>query len=198
MPGLGRVRGLFWAVAAALTVSTAHAQDAPQPRAVWREVHVDFSYFGRTSRYSCEGLRGKVRSLLSQLGARRDLRLYASGCEETGNPPRLGRMNPGVTMIFSAPAPAAASARPMRSTAPAPVQARYQPFIITVDAFRNMGVGDCEFVADFVRQVLPRFAVRNLQQDIRCLPNQLIGSRYRVQGEVLKAEQGGAGDASGS
>jgi hypothetical protein len=180
-------------VAAALALSAAQADDAPQPRVVWREVHLDFSYLGRTSRYSCEGLRGKVRSLLSQLGARRDLRLHASGCEETGNPPRRGRMNPGVTMIFRVPAPADASVKPMHANEFSPVQARYEPFTITVDAFRNMGVGDCEFVADFVHQVLPRFAVRNLTEDIRCLPNQLSGSRYRVQGEVLKAEQGGAG-----
>ena len=30
--------------------------------AVWREQHLDFYYMGRTSRYSCDGLRDKVRA----------------------------------------------------------------------------------------------------------------------------------------
>ncbi len=48
---------------------------APFP-AVWKEQHLEFSYMGRTARYSCEGLRDKMRSLLLDLGARRDL----TGC----------------------------------------------------------------------------------------------------------------------
>ena len=30
--------------------------------AVWKEQHLNFFYMGRTSRYSCEGLRDKVRA----------------------------------------------------------------------------------------------------------------------------------------
>ena len=34
----------------------------------------NFFYTGRTSRYSCDGLRDKVRAMLLDLGARRDIR----------------------------------------------------------------------------------------------------------------------------
>ena len=39
--------------------------------AVWKEQHLRFYYLGRTSRYSCDGLRDKVRAMLLELGARR-------------------------------------------------------------------------------------------------------------------------------
>jgi len=52
--------------------------------AVWREQHLDFFYMGRTSRYTCDGLRDKVRAMLLDLGARRDLKIAAIGCEDSG------------------------------------------------------------------------------------------------------------------
>src|SRR6267154_4119568 len=52
--------------------------------AVWREQHLEFFYMGRTSRYSCDGLRDKVRAMLLDLGARRDVKIAAIGCEDTG------------------------------------------------------------------------------------------------------------------
>ena len=58
--------------------------DAGKPvAAVWREQHLRFFYMGRTSRYSCDGLRDKVRAMLLDLGARRDLTITALGCEGT-------------------------------------------------------------------------------------------------------------------
>ena len=40
---------------------------------------------GRTSRYSCQGLRDKMRSLLLDMGARRDLQVTLLGCEQPGS-----------------------------------------------------------------------------------------------------------------
>src|SRR5712691_3137657 len=71
--------------------------------AVWREQHLEFFYMGRTSRYSCDGLRDKVRAMLLDLGARRDLKISAIGCEDSG---RLRRNSPAprLSITFSAPA----------------------------------------------------------------------------------------------
>ena len=52
--------------------------------------------------------------------------------------------------------------------------------------FRNLNIGDCELVEEFVRQVIPKLAVRNLQRDITCVPYQQSSGSYRVSGEVLK------------
>ena len=60
--------------------------------AVWKEQRFDFFYTGRTARYSCDGLRDKVRAMLLDLGARRDLKIAAIGCEDSG-PTRAVRGN---------------------------------------------------------------------------------------------------------
>jgi hypothetical protein len=39
--------------------------------AVWKEQNIDFTYFGRTSRYTCDGIRDKLRAILGAMGARR-------------------------------------------------------------------------------------------------------------------------------
>lgn len=158
------------------------AADAPattQP-SVWKQYKLDFHYFGRTSRYSCDGMRDKVRALLLEMGVRKDMRLSTYGCE-------IGRielrgMNPGLSIQFSAPvAPGTAGAEDK------PFDARYAAFDFHQDAFRNLNIGDCELVEEFAKQVLPLLSVRNLKQDITCVPYQQSGGSYRVSGEVLRA-----------
>jgi hypothetical protein len=151
--------------------------------AVWKEQRFDFVYMGQTSRYSCDGLRDKMRSLLLIVGARRDLKVAAVGCAESA---RIGlAIGPRVAVTFSSPVPPDPAAKPLRKGDLEPVDASYQPFTLTSDAFRNFGIGDCELVEEFNRQILPKFATRNVKPDITCVPNQLVGSRFFVSGEAL-------------
>ena len=161
------------------------AAEATVP-AVWKAQHVAFVYMGRTARYSCDGLRDKVRAMLLDMGARRDMRVVALGCDFSGRDLRLGGLSPSLSIDFSSPALADAAARALRPNDLAEVEARFEPFTITSDAFRNMGIGDCELVEEFAHQILPKLATRSLKQDITCIPYQLSGSRYWVRGEVLR------------
>jgi hypothetical protein len=154
--------------------------------AVWKEQRLNFFYMGRTSRYSCEGLRDKVRAMLLDLGARRDIRVTALGCEDAAARGRPGSLGPSLNIVVSTPALADASAKPLHRGDMAAMYARFEPFTITSDAFRNMGIADCELVEEFSRQILPKLAARNLKQDITCVPLQQSGSRFLVQGEVLR------------
>lgn len=172
---------------AALTAGPAFAASGAPLPAVWKEHHVNFVYLGRTSRYSCDGLSDKVRALLTDLGARRDLRIVAVGCAEYGRPPGPNSLSPSLDIRFSAPAVPEPAAKPLHAGDLAPVDARFEPFTIAPDAFRNMGMGDCELVEEFARQILPKLTTRDLKQDITCVPYQLSGSRYFVRGEVLRA-----------
>jgi hypothetical protein len=162
-----------------LAVSMGAAADDASIPAVWKEQRVDFVYFGQTSRYTCTGIRDKLRAILRTLGARRDISAVAVGCDDTGGPHQLHNQSPSVHLVFSAPSAPEGAARPV-------LDARYEAFWITADAFRNMELGDCELVEDFMRQVLPKLATRNVRQDITCIPYQLSGSHYSVRGEVLK------------
>jgi hypothetical protein len=155
--------------------------------AIWKEKHVDFLYVGRTARYSCEGLRDKMRTLLLDLGARRDLKVSVVGCDESGQALTRGSIGPRLDIVFSSPALPDAAARPLHPGDLAGVEARFETFTLTSDAFRNYGIGDCELIEEFTRQILPKLATRDVKQDITCVPNQLSGSRFFVRGEILKA-----------
>jgi hypothetical protein len=154
--------------------------------AVWKEHRLDFAYMGRTARYSCEGLRDKMRSLLLDLGARRDLKVSLLACDESA-PLRHGYLGPRLSIVFSSPALPDAAARPLRAGDVSVVAARYESFTLTSDAFRNYGVGDCELVEEFARQILPKFATKDVKQDITCVPYQSSGSRFFIRGEILRA-----------
>jgi hypothetical protein len=156
--------------------------------AVWKEQRLDFSYMGRTARYSCEGLRDKMVSLLLDLGARRDLQVAVLACNESeAQPLRRGYVGPRLSIVFSSPILPDAAVRPLHAGDLSPVDARYEPFTLTSDAFRNYGVGDCELVEEFARQILPKLAARDVKQDITCVPFQASGSRFFVRGEILRA-----------
>jgi hypothetical protein len=153
--------------------------------AVWREQHLDFFYMGRTSRYSCDGLRDKVRAMLLDLGARRDVKIAAIGCEDSGRM-RVNSAAPSLNITFSAPALPDPSAKPLHEGDLAATDARFESFTIASDAFRNLGFGDCELVQEFSRQILPKLVTRALKRDITCVPNQANGSRFLVRGVILK------------
>src|ERR1700675_4689975 len=83
----------------------AGAESGDPIAAVWKEQHLRFFYMGRTSRYSCDGLREKVRAMLLDLGARRDLTITALGCEVAAARARLGSLGPSLSIVVSTPAP---------------------------------------------------------------------------------------------
>ena len=184
------MRSVWMFAGVALMCSTVWAADAdtgnPMP-AVWKEHRLDFFYMGRTSRYSCEGLRDKVRALLLDLGARRDLKVTALGCEENAPGPHRGSINPSLSIVFSSPSLPDPAAKPLRAGDLSAADARFEAFTLTSDAFRNLGVGDCELVEEFAHQILPKLATRNVREDIACVPNQQSGNRFLIRGEILRS-----------
>jgi hypothetical protein len=168
--------------------------------AVWKEQHLSFLYMGRTSLYSCDGLRDKVRALLLDLGARRDIRVAAIGCEDSAARVRLESSGSSLDIVVSTPALPDAAAKPLHPGDLAAVDARFEAFTITSDPFRNMGSADCELVEEFARQILPKLTTRGLQQDIACVSFQQGGGRFLIRGKILRtlprAEQGAVKDAS--
>jgi hypothetical protein len=155
--------------------------------AVWKEQHMSFVYTGRTSRYSCDGLRDKVRALLLDLGARRALQKEKIGCEPAASLVPLAYSGPRLSIVVSMPALPDAAAKPLHPGDLTAVDARFEAFTIANDIFRNIGMPDCELVQEFARQILPKFATRDLKQDISCVPFQQSGGRFLVRGEILRA-----------
>jgi hypothetical protein len=95
-------------------------------------------------------------------------------------------LGPSLNIVFSAPAKPDPKGKPLHPGDLGAVDARFEPFTITSDAFRNMGVADCELVEEFARQILPKLVTREVKQDIACVPFQQSGGRFLVRGEILR------------
>lgn len=166
---------------------TAAAETGDPVAAVWKEQRLTFTYMGRTSRYSCDGLRDKMLALLMDLGARRDMKVSRVGCFEDRPSTKPAYLSPSLALVFSAPALPDPAAQPLHEGDLAAVDARFEPFTLTSDAFRNLSVADCELVEEFARQILPKLTARDVKSDITCVPYQASGSRFMVRGQILRA-----------
>jgi hypothetical protein len=170
-----------------LPLWTAAAETGDPVAAVWKEQRITFTYMGRTSRYSCDGLRDKMSALLMDLGARRDMKITPIGCSEDRPSTRTGWLSPKLALVFATPALPDSAVQPLHAGDLSAVDARFEPFMLTSDAFRNLSVADCELVEEFARQILPKLAAREVKSDITCVPYQESGSRFLVRGQVLRA-----------
>jgi hypothetical protein len=170
-----------------LPLWTVAAETGDPVAAVWKEQRLTFTYMGRTSRYSCDGLRDKMLALLLDLGARRDLKISRVGCFEDRPSTRPADSSPSLALVFSSPALPDPTAQPLHEGDLAAVDARFEPFMLTSDVFRNLSVADCELVEEFARQILPKLSARDVKSDIACVPYQTSGSRFIVSGQILRA-----------
>src|SRR6202048_3069493 len=149
MPHVIQRRMLFWGAVAVLgglsfgspSSGAAEATAATPPVDVvtgaWQHHKVTFSYYGITSLYTCDGLEGHVRQILLHLGARRDVKVYASGCPGPFNAPSRSAW---VDAGFYTLRPAA------DADASDTVKARWTPLEVTARRPYFMGEGDCELI----------------------------------------------------
>jgi hypothetical protein len=151
--------------------------------AVWKLETLRLLYLGRTARYSCIGIEDKIQTLLLALGARRDLTVHAQGCQAAEHLTNGASVGPSVDIVFSSPVPAAPSPGGDAES----VDARFEPFSLASDAMHNMQSADCELVQQFVQQILPKLATRNVKTDISCSPYEESGGSFMVRGEALRA-----------
>ena len=153
------------------------AESSPPTWAVWTPKELRFVYMGFTSHYSCDGLAGKMRSILLQLGARPDMKLREVPCSGSfGTPSPF----PGATVNMSVLTPWDAASANASVT---PVPAHWKLVQLTTDRDPLREAGDCELIEQVKAHVLPLFTARNVEYRSTCVPNQL-----QVGGTVLKAE----------
>jgi hypothetical protein len=153
--------------------------DSKEVVAHWQKHEIEFTYMGFTTRYSCDGLRHKMKLLLRASGARPDFKVTTRGCTE---PP--GRVDPfpRVRLVFYTPSLPGPEAVDVGD----PALARWRPVSLMRNQPRDLELGDCELVEQFRDRVLPAFTTRNLASDIHCIPHQLSGTNFRLSFEVLE------------
>ena len=175
-----------WAVIGGVTLLVGIGVCAASPQVkvegvTWQLHHVEFDYFGIVSRYTCDGMEGKVGQILRYLGARADLEVRASGCPRGGD--SISR-SISVRADFSTLGTAKDAA-----ASPAVTEASWSALKLTADRPFFMGRGDCELV-DQMRKVLrDSFTWRDpVSITTSCQPYSVSTSGFQVQGEVLKAD----------
>src|SRR3569832_413467 len=163
------------------------AENAPAPAgepqsAVWTEKELTFVYQGFTTRYSCDGLRDKVRSVLLDLGAeKKGLKVMQMGCSSpTGRPDPFPGVRVKMRVLQPADSPDAAKAAD-----PAPVAAHWKPLDLKLRDNFTTDSGECELVEQIRHKIVPLFATRNVDLQTTCIPHQATAARPILKMEVL-------------
>ena len=150
--------------------------------AVWKQKEFKFTYQGFTTKYSCDGLRGKVRDILLAFGARKDLQVNEWGCSgRSGVPDPF----PGVVVKMSVLVPADAAKHAADELA---VATHWKNVKLRLDRSSLSAAGECELVEQVQQKILPLFTTRNIDYRDLCVPHQLTPGGTRLAAEVLVAD----------
>ena len=150
------------------------AADSGDAAAVWVQKDLNFRYVGFTTKYSCDGLRDKMRRVLLQLGARDDLKVSGYGCIGVNSP----ETTPGVRISMHVLQQASASAGQT-------VAAHWKTVDLLADRTVVDAGLDCELVAQLDRDVLPLFAPRHVDYSAACSVNNPLVGGTRLKADVL-------------
>ena len=155
----------MWAEGAERAAGPTDAQAA-----VWTPKELTFVFMGFTARYSCEGLRDKIRHTLAELGARSDFKVDYYGCSSPfGTPDPF----PGVRIRMHVLQPVAANDNSAEA-----VGAHWQRTSLHLDKDPVWEASDCELLEQIRQKILPLFATRNVDFASNCVPHQAyLGTR---------------------
>jgi hypothetical protein len=153
--------------------------------AVWAPKELNFVYREFTTKYSCDGLQDRMKSLLIKLGARQDLRVRGWGCTRLQGPDPFA----GVSIKMSVLQPAGKQEGQA-------VPAHWQTVDLLGDRDVVDAAADCELIEQFRQTVLPLFTTRKVDYTSTCERRQLLVGATRLKAEVLLADKGSATDSA--
>lgn len=159
--------------------SRAAEQAVPQA-ATWQAHHATLIYEPYTSQYTCDGLRSKVREIFLFLGARKDLKILASGCGPSEFPMGAASVSVDFSTLIAAPSAGSSSV----------VQAYWTPTRVMPGLPNFIEAGDCELVAQMRKVLTDDFAWQNLDYRTLCTPHDVSVDSFKLQGLVLKTNPG--------
>jgi hypothetical protein len=177
---------LLGAAGAAEPQADVAASEAPV-EAVWAPRELNFTFYGFTAHYSCDGLQGRMQKVLLMLGARpTDLQVFPGPCARSyGLPDEF----PTVRVKMNVLVPA--TAENTKADAP-PVPAHWKMVNLTASKDVVKEAGDCELVEQLKQRVLPLFTTRDIDYQSTCIPHQLTVGGTQLRTQVLVADQQGA------
>ena len=154
-----------------------------QQSAVWTSKELNFDYHGFATKYSCDGLRDKMRDVLRKLGAA-DLDVRSGGCMRSFGPDPLASVRIRMNVLE----PAGTQGGPA-------VAAHWQMVDLVAGRSPVESAADCELIEQIKLKVLPLFATRRVDYGASCTRRQSQLAPARLQAEVLVADTGPAPSA---
>jgi hypothetical protein len=185
-------------VARATEPTQAAATAADPVQAIWKQQEISFYFQSFTTFYSCTALEGKLVRIMRELGVHARVRVRSADC-----PSSVARM-PRVVMRVIGPVEATPDALAEREKNKSTrelierVRGKSSDPLDSLDEFPaqwrrvsltrgrlDLQPGDCELIEEVQRKVLPKLAVRVVDDDVQCSPNQLSPGQPRLEVEAL-------------
>ncbi len=182
------------------TGALAWAEDAAPVQAIWKDQEIAFYFQSYTTFYTCDGLEAAVERVMKALGAQ-EVKARVRSAECPGGVARA----PRVVVELNSPVPATAEAiaerDKTRSTRELTARvkgkrasgtenetfvAHWRPVSPSRGALR-LEPGDCELIDELKRKVLPRLAVRIVNDNLSCPPRQVAIGQPNLEVEALIA-----------
>jgi hypothetical protein len=167
-------------------------------QAIWKHQEISFYFQSFTTFYACTGLEGKLERIMRELGVYARVRVRSADC-----PSSVARM-PRVVMRVVGPVEATPEAlaereknksvrelvervrgesdHPLDSLDQFPAQWRR---VSLTRGRLDLQPGDCELIEEIRKKVLPKLAVRIVNDDVQCTPHQLTLGQPRLEVESL-------------
>jgi len=186
----------------------ANADDPPvgsqsEPvQAIWKAQELTFYFQSFTTFYSCSSLEAKVKRLLVAVGANKEMKIRTRGCTMNHEIAKMPYVE--ITLLSPAEATPEELAELQKSRSHRELVARvrgdskqaeiaetqFPAHWKRVSLSRgklNLEPGDCELVEQLKKKVLPKLAVRMVDDGVECVPNQTSLTQPRLVVDVLAA-----------
>jgi len=154
---------------------------------IWEHHHANFTYYGITALYSCDGLENNIRALLLHLGARKDATVSARGCPHGSSIPGHNAI---VDLDFYSLSPST------DAKGDNVVQARWVPVLVSPTHPYFMSHGDCELVDELKDILSKNFSLRELSYRTDCVPHQVNIDDFGIKADALKPLPAAAASAA--
>lgn len=181
--GLVALAALAGATARAAPADAQAAQSRPDSAsasagesAVWVPKDLIFNYREFTTRYSCDGLQDRVKTLLRALGARSDMMVSGLGCTRLAGPDPLANVRIRINVL-----------QPAHGQADHTLPAHWQTVDLPPERDPTLRAADCELIQQFRQQVLPLFAARDVAGNTTCEPRNIVPGSTGLKVQVLMA-----------
>jgi hypothetical protein len=159
--------------------------DTGRESAVWAQKELTFAYTGFTTKYTCDGLQAKMRSVLLLLGSRPDLRVRGYGCTRLTGPDPFAGVTIRMNVLQRADKPAGHA-----------VPAHWKMVDLLANREPVDAAADCELIDQIRQKILPLFATRNVDYSATCERGHVLPGGTRLTAEVLIPDESAAPSAA--